>query len=122
MSKNYKELSDTQINRLVAGTLGFDEFGHGYVDGYDGLYQYITHKGSEWRHMLPDYCNNPAYSMPMVFAEQITIMYDGGVNPIAMTVDSVGQCFEVSYEHLVEDKNPLRAAMIVYLMKKGVLS
>ncbi|AXN57935.1 hypothetical protein [Acinetobacter phage ABPH49] len=119
--KNYNELSDVQINRMVAGTLGFDEFGFGWVDGYDGMYQYMSKKGSEWRSMLPDYCNNIAYGAELAFNEKITIMFDGGINPIAGTVDSVGQCFEVSFEHLIEDKNPLRAAMIVYLLKKRVL-
>lgn len=71
--------------------------------------------------MLSDYdpCNNPADAWPIIKQVEISILKDNGLHlwcaaPSAYWAD--GSEWQISGE--VMDANPLRAAMIVYLMMK----
>ncbi|MBN5380733.1 DUF2591 family protein, partial [Serratia marcescens] len=61
------------------------------------------------------YCNNPAYAWPIIFENKISIisMYSGG--------DSWQVDAGEDEEFVIRNQtNPLRAAMIVFLMMKDV--
>lgn len=56
---------------------------------------------------LPDYCNNPSDAWPIIFEHEISlVVVEDGV-----WVARFGSVFD-------ESSNPLRSAMIVYLMMK----
>ena len=114
MSK-YAEMSYFEINKLVADRLGLwvykDQNPIGFkvdvacVEGLDLI-------------DIPsvDYCNNPSDAWPIILEYKIgidTIGFKGGEDRVwwaELTFDEYGDY------HYAEDKNPLRAAMIVYLM------
>ena len=123
MSK-YEEMSDFEINKLVAllierlGLLTYivtfndsDEVVH--LCEEDGLYSMIP-----IAHFDP--CNNPADAWPIILEYKIgidTIGFKGGEDRVwwaELTFNEYGD------HHYAEDKNPLRAAMIVYLMLGNV--
>lgn len=103
---DYSELIDREINQLVAKTLGYTEFGFGYVDGYDGEYPYMSKPGSEYREHLPAYCSDISRSWGFILHNDLGLrkQKDG-----RWCVTRPGG-FYPQY-----DRNPLRAAMIVYL-------
>jgi len=94
MSK-YAEMSDFEINKLVAERIG--------LYAADNIF-------------LADYCNNPLAAWPIILEYKI------GINTIGIKGDEdrvwwAELTFDVYGDnHYAEDKNPLRAAMIVYLM------
>ena len=91
----YAEMSDTDINKLVAKKQ------HGY-----SMFRF-------------DYCNDPAGAWPIILEYKIGIDTSG----IKGDEDKVWWAeliFDVYGDnHYAEDNNPLRAAMIVYLMLDG---
>ncbi len=107
MSK-YTEMSDFEINKLVAESFGlkvlFTNSGLGrvYLDNEDQ---------SKF-----DPCNNPSDAWPIILEYKIGIDTSGIKGDedrlwwAELTFDVYGD------NHYAEDKNPLRAAMIVYLM------
>lgn len=63
-----------------------------------------------------DYCSDPAAMMPIVFDYNMNIIAPFGNNGIWSSSVSVNDdCF------MYADKNPLRAAAIVYLKMRGIL-
>ncbi|MBX9484493.1 DUF2591 domain-containing protein [Yersinia enterocolitica] len=94
--KDYSAMSDEDINKLVAGHISFAD-------------KVMVGAGQK------DYCNNPADAWPIIFRERITLTpkvtgYEwDAISPVILNDD---------IEHLHTDKNPLRAAMIVFLMMK----
>lgn len=70
---------------------------------------------------VPDYCNDPAVMMPIVFKSRINLLSprDEEDEWAASWSSGGGEwlCFDVMYSHA----KPLRAAAIVYLKSKGVL-
>lgn len=64
---------------------------------------------------LPDYCNDPAYSWPIIFENEISI----GVNESEFGFNWIAA--STTDDHLCNHDNPLRAAMIVYLKLKECL-
>ncbi|MCP4321484.1 MAG: DUF2591 domain-containing protein [Alteromonadales bacterium] len=82
---NYNELSDFEINKLVAEKL----------TGKESIF-------------VPDYCNNPSDAWPIIVDNRITVApYDDASQGWSATYDT---------SFFIDDDNPLRAAMIVYLM------
>ena len=91
---DYSELTDFQINKLVAekefslkggGFIGFDETG------------------------FKDYCNNPSDAWPIIL--------ENGICLETYSINSLWfACYHDNVEIKFSDKNPLRCAMIVYLM------
>ena len=71
--------------------------------------------------MLSDYdpCNNPADAWPIIVANKISILIDETVDywSSALVHDF---CDADAFSHGASDNNPLRAAMIVFLMMKDV--
>ena len=98
MSK-YEEMTDFEINKLVGERRGL------YIA--DNIF-------------LADFCNNPLAAWPIILEYKIgidTIGFKGGEDRVwwaELTFNEYGD------HHYAEDKNPLRAAMIVYLMLEEV--
>lgn len=88
---SYESMSDFEINKRV-----------GFMSGR-------IRKGKTDKHyekFCPDYCNNPSGAWPIIVDNEITVGFSIGT-PYA----------KHAYFHHYH-KNPLRAAMIVYLMMK----
>jgi len=104
--KDYNEMSDFEINTLVAEKLGVDAK---IEDGR--LFTSKKHDGENFISVttFTDYCNNPADMWPLIVENNIWIQ-----------PDMVGDGYWHSHgeDFWAKDKSPLRAAAIVYLMIK----
>ncbi len=120
--KNYSEMSDNEINKRVGHCLGYTEQGRGWIHNADGIYDYMSKPGEDYRQSLPDYCNSWFHAGPILHEESIGIRKD-----IEICCDICGEYYETDFweaSHCLEnchytDENPLRAAMIVFLMIYG---
>jgi hypothetical protein len=92
---NYEEKSETEINEMVAEL-------HGGCAG--------------------NYCNNPSDAWPIIIENEISVIKcknfadDWSAEKITDISDDDFNVFHCQSSHSYNDKNPLRAAMIVYLM------
>lgn len=100
---NYEQMSDFEINKSVAGALGVKWYivAGRMITGSDGSYT--------------DYCNNPADAWPVIVDNGIGIEQNHSQTKWIARSFSVGLT-EQAYAFV--DKNPLRAAMIVFLMMR----
>ncbi len=106
---NYQEMSDTQINVEVAKALGFDSkpFLEAVESGDKPLY------GERF-----DPCNSWADAGPIIQENRITIINENLSIPVAVNDCYGWYCDEDKPLHC-RNENPLRAAMILFLMMKG---
>lgn len=111
---DYSAMSNFEINLAVA-----------HIELCVGGYDYHPEKKEVYRagmdggEFLPNAyfnpCNNPTDAWPIIFRERITLTpkvtgYEwDAISPVILNDD---------IEHLHTDKNPLRAAMVVFLMMK----
>jgi len=114
--KDYSKMSDFEINQAVTRDLhgchewSVNRFGNFYHCGFDGS-QYIEVT-------VADYCNNPSDAWPIIHGNDIML------NPnCADELWKAEQGFREKPSGFYDvatayNKNPLRAAMIVYLMMK----
>lgn len=110
---DYNKLSDTEINKRVAGLLGYAFQGVGWVDGIDGIYNFIAKSNDGHRQVLPEYCKSPAYSWEIVIDNRIDITFYGtSSHNWCRAQGPAGHEFTCFFDR------PLRAAMIVFLMMK----
>lgn len=102
----YTELSDFEINKKVAINVGGFALSLMVFDDRNGVVKKnIPNIGSRvFTEFNP--CNNPADAMPIIIENKIAM------NP----KDDIWQCG--SGWTVAENKNPLRACMEVFLMKK----
>ena len=108
--KDYSNMSDFEINKWIAVELA--------PDGYIGINKsprsdsevVVTTENGEGctKNSYVDYCNNPSDAWPIIQRNHINIGWAGDEDWFARTVHTAK----------VFDVNPLRAAMIVYLMMK----
>jgi len=116
---NYSELTDFEINKIVAERLGHTNIIKTTIcppiDHGATLQVHLRDGGV----MRVDYCNNPSDAWPIILENDIGFI-NGKSNPRAFrngntrlyrSVSSV--FYQKDGSHLI---NPLRAAMIVYLM------
>ena len=104
---NYNELTDFEINKLVAERLGLNcaKLPTGRNDNWLII---INDKANTFKNV--DYCKNPSDAWPIILENNISVVnYCGGKNDWY----AVNHDFDI--ESNTTDK-PLRAAMIVYLM------
>ena len=102
--KDYSKMSDFEINKAVATALGMDV--SGATEENNMMYGYV-----------PDICNNPSDAWPIIFSSRIML------NPycadelwkaeVPCGFDGFFKEYATCYH-----RNPLRAAMIVFLMMK----
>lgn len=119
---DYSQLSDFEINSAVHNAklkepyalvfMGDDRIAWTKENGD----QIITEKVPYTKNGVHDYCNNPADAWPIIESNRITIINDKDCFPRA-TNDSHAFINE-QYDECLHalDRNPLRAAMIVFLM------
>ena len=94
--KDYRKMSDFEINKAVATALGMDVSG-------------ATEENNIMHGCLDDICNNPSDAWYVMEENKIGIAFVNG----EWRASSV-----MAGYHEYSDKNALRAAMIVYLMMK----
>ncbi len=111
----YRDKSDFEINKAVFRTARikhkwFKFLPHGVVT--------YNIKG-DW--VIFDPCNNPADAMPIVIENNISLhaprLREGWMAEYTGSDDDVNDGFQVDY-YESHNKNPLRAAMEVFLMMK----
>jgi len=121
---DYSIVPDYEINKLVAYQLGYTEQGEGWIDNYDGIYWYILKPEEGYRYSLPNYCKSWAEAGPIIQKESICLekqtdrCCDDCMEVFERDTWEASHCTENIW---CEDKNPLRAAMIVFLKLKGVV-
>ena len=104
---NHEEMSDFEINKEVAKLIGAETYDDGKIVSAS-----IPRRGDNVISVVGavDYCNNPSDAWPIILANKIDVQHRDGFN-----MPCARHC-----EHMAADKNPIRAAMIVFLMMKGV--
>lgn len=106
---DYSQLSDFEINKHVARSEGVGGFHCENIGGGSAL------RFSNWKEL--DYCNNPSDAWPIIVDNKIKI------EPVRR-VRNYNEWYEewdasVNSPHFCEShKNPLRAAMIVFLLSQ----
>ena len=105
--KDYSKMSDFEINKAVAARIGVEvqEWNGKIFGGVERKIDNVTSVAG-----VIDYCNNPSDAWPIINIERIGVYPSEG--PDFMPWIAAKNAFSVT------DKNPLRAAMIVYLMMK----
>ncbi|HDL8066246.1 TPA: DUF2591 family protein [Yersinia enterocolitica] len=112
--KDYSAMSDFDINLAIAHLV----LGKGNYD-WNAEKKEVYRAGMDGGEFLPNAyfnpCENPSDAWLIIFRERITLTskvtgYEwDAISPVILNDD---------IEHLHTDKNPLRAAMIVFLMMK----
>lgn len=114
---SYEEMSDFEINQAVTREV---HQCHDWAKNKDGSFYHCGVLGESYIHQeVIDYCNNPSDAWPIIFRNDIML------NPNC--ADSLwkaeqGFRFKPRGFYIVAtaySKNPLRAAMIAFLMMKG---
>ena len=120
--KCYNEISNFEINKLIALTIegvDFDTAGNAkyavdcFIKSIDGESVNVLWIGNG-EYSLFNPCNNPADMWPLIVDSKISILPWNEQMWQAWFTDSGLD----GIKHRVFDKNPLRAAAIVYLMIK----
>lgn len=110
---NYENMSDNEINEMVA------ELNGGYAGNVHGSESKVKVKDIETNgmfYMEVDYCNNPSDAWPIMHGNGIATVSENGVI-IGATSDSQSFYDQDSCSEITNfNQNPLRAAMIVFLM------
>ena len=100
--KDYSKMSDFEINKAVSTALGIDV--SGATEENNIMYGYV-----------PDICNNPSDAWPVILESRISLrpddMYEEAPHSGYWRADNEAG-------NHCHHENPLRAAMIVYLMMK----
>lgn len=100
---NYEEMSDFQINKRVASKFGLAPLTY----PHDADMRSVGVRHSDTWYEWFDYCNNPSDAMPILIKMKIGFKWVNG----SCTASSVMRGY-----HESTSNNPLRAAMIVFLM------
>lgn len=121
--KDYSAMSDFEVNSEVhnhaecGGRYSLEMLGDGRIAWNDGCHIIYTDK-IPYGEPLKDYCNSWADAGPIIQSSKISIIHD------CMAEPQDGGCWlarpTYGYEkEKARNDNPLRAAMIVFLMTKG---
>lgn len=112
---DYSQLSDFEINAIVHfGSRPEFRIKNGYASFLNGEGERTGVGQFYYKNNFPDYCNSPADAWPIIVENKIWLREMYGI------WDSKGFPDEKHPFNQVEwkDENPLRAAMIVFLMMK----
>lgn len=105
---DYSQLHDAQINMMVCKALGHELSSYARIIMQDDATILLSDNKT-----LVDHCNNPADAWPIIAVNKINIEWHewkgGEFKPYALNNATMKSCY---------DDNPLRAAMIVFLMMK----
>lgn len=112
---NWDDVSDKAINKAVAEKTGWTVLPDQYnQDEVVAINKYGFEENL-------DYCNSWSDMGPIIYQHSISLVLDGDHNTAVKNFECFngeGGGFTGDYEH--EHTNPLRAAVIVYLMMNGV--
>lgn len=109
---DYSKLSDFEINCEVLAVFSPD-INHMCLSGDNTCFYDCGPTGEGWNQIdIPDYCNNPSDAWPIITANKISI-YAMSVNDRRGRWGAEAFYYNESYHF---NENPLRAAMIVFLM------
>lgn len=125
---DYSKMSDFEINKLVAvatgarvtESVGFVNTGENISGHYQEpvLLREVTNNRRHWKQYDP--CNNAADAWPIIAENKISIMWMTEEKQWCAWANGELQegCWEWKYcpDDYSHDDNPLRAAMIVFLM------
>lgn len=115
--KDYSKMSDFDINKAVALSLGVE-----VVEWNGKIFGGVERKIDNVTSVIGviDYCNNPSDACPIIHDNKICIIFDSGrgIDGESMACDGFWIPGEFAWNVDCRDANPLRAAMIVYLMMK----
>lgn len=122
MSTDYSKMSDFEINCEVLAVFNPD-IKHMSISGDNSCFYDCGPTGDGWNQIdIPDYCNNPADAWPIIIDNKISIVSLDNkwiAAPVDAVIDGITGdsevCFYASCD-AVSDANPIRAAMIVFLM------
>lgn len=118
--KDYASMSDQKINQLVGEKVSRDGMSIIASDGNAVIHEYSDcgdFKGICLGWKVFDPCNNPADAWPIISDKKICLAFDVFAEP----QDGGGWVASPAYgweTERVRHVNPLRAAMIVFLMMK----
>lgn len=113
--KDYSKMSDFEI----CGYVSMHEHGFSWIEFDDEMPSHVKcgNEGSPGFAIVEvkDYCNNPSDAWPIIASSGISLNHGGKLDGDSWIDfwycgDGKGSCFN--------DENPLRAAMIVYLMMR----
>lgn len=118
---DYSKLSDFEVNSAVHNALMKEPYkieflGNDRIRWVRGSTNVTTEKVEYSKKSLKDYCNNPADAWP--------IIVENGISLECITVNRHEKTWRAQFKpayvkHHANDKNPLRAAMIVFLMMQN---
>lgn len=117
---DYSQLSDFEINKRVAHTLGNPDVGRPFDEISGTACQFTVFKNTGLNRegeivtrpmtVTKDFCNNWSDAGPIIVEHRINIEWhewkNGIFRPYALNNETMKSCY---------DTNPLRAAMIVFL-------
>ncbi|CAJ1307496.1 hypothetical protein JRT83AECX_JRT83AEC_04904 [Escherichia coli] len=110
---DYSQLSDFEINKRVFKAI-VGAIPLGYPHNADGR---SVGNESNGNYRWYDYCNNPEDAWPIITENKISIMFDSTdmryEGEYHEWCDAISSCQKFGIQH---QSNPLRAAMIVFLM------
>ncbi|MGL4754681.1 MAG: phage protein NinX family protein [Aeromonadaceae bacterium] len=111
---NYEEMSDHEINQAVT----CEVFGcHDWGVNKDGSFYHCGILGDAYIHQkVVDYCNNPSDAWPIMVANGIATVAENGI--LVGATNNSQEFYEPygSVVHSYTHANPIRAAMIVFLI------
>lgn len=116
--KNYEKMSDFEVNAAVSMHVLWKNHRCEEVDCNDKTGVVSWADGANWHEFNP--CNNPSDAWPIILEYQISIAKYEWIEKW----DAHGGGVCVDYDHCIisnsdcsySNKNPLRAAMVVFLM------
>lgn len=118
-------MSDFEVNKAVAEKLGFNvRVSSWAIAGRDESTDYADFLKSDVYYIntprgnsdVPNYCNNPSDAWPIIIDSKITLT-PWGSNGDHWKATNKLDWNDYSHDDIyISDKNPLRAAMIVFLM------
>ncbi|MCK6946295.1 DUF2591 domain-containing protein [Enterobacter bugandensis] len=113
---DYSQLSDFEINKRVGIALGKEIMPDDCQDfGLSGFPEVMLRNGD-----IKDYCNDPADAWPIIVDNEISLNSYSGTWEASYEYDAPIGAFGTDelVTKAVEGKNPLRTAMIAFLMKR----
>lgn len=115
---NYELMSDFEINKaafILAIKLGLADCEDLMQKKYPNKDSVMYADGANWHEW--DGCNNPSDAWPIIIENKISILSDCVDGYVAVQDLCLGN--DYTFSHYAENKKPLRAAMIVFLMMQG---
>lgn len=115
---DYSKLSDDEIASKVLIAQGYK-----LIDGTDEYSIYISESGRKdtgpkaSKNFVFDPCNNPTDAWPIILEQRIALMPGASEHGTCQWWDAQSSCQKYGLQY---QDNPLRAAMIVYLMMNEV--